>query len=496
MPFYSSSDLLNDWRYAVKEEFTTANGESYPYAENGRLQWGDEIKKLTFKQAPRRGCVSDDGSRLAVVIDDDIYLINTQTWSTDALLKGHTEDINAVAFKPNDANALVSSADPHSILHNENAQPVVIIWDVEKDKSLNAPDENLPSDVACVAASAAAEKLAKLGVNLKEEGLHGLTKAFEPIVDRTIVKHMAADKSQVHGRLQTHFQSQIFSPSGKWMVYLPGKRPRSNKDAWWDIVICFPDSLKTHLTLTGHSDAIMWTGWSLDETHFASVAWDGSIRIWDAVTGHEKHRFETSKQNWTGAFTPDSKYFAAIDGLGTVRVYSMISDNPVHWVYEAERAGRWRRTIDWHPNSKWLAVGGESSGELLLLDVEEKRLLQRRELSIEESRPSDETTRSIIKRFVGTSEVKFVDGGNKLAVWTYGDWSIEVYDINQQVKWRFARGGTEDGPEASKWRDNQGKVTSGPGSGMLVWQDLVNRQLRLASLDFDGVRIWAVPLTA
>jgi WD40 repeat protein len=40
--------------------------------------------------------------------------------------------------------------------------------------------------------------------------------------------------------------------------------------------------------LNGHTDAIMWTGYSPDETMIATVAWDKGMRIWDAKTGQEK----------------------------------------------------------------------------------------------------------------------------------------------------------------------------------------------------------------
>lgn len=102
----------------------------------------------------------------------------------------------------------------------------------------------------------------------------------------------------------------------------------------------------------------------------------------------------------------------------------------------------------------------------------------------------------MMEGFVGTLETRFFDAGNKLAVWAFGDWSIEVYDLKQEVKWRFARGGTEDGPNTGKWRNEQGKVTSKGGYEMLAWEDHSKGSLFLASIDFDAVRLWEVPLTA
>ncbi|KAF4972355.1 hypothetical protein FSARC_1077 [Fusarium sarcochroum] len=490
MPSYSSDEFLRDWRYAVAEDLTTSLGEPYPYAHNGQLQWGNELKKMTFKKQPHLGSVSSDGTRLALAVKCDIHIIDTKSWDTIVLLKGHTSKIDSIVFKPDDANILVSSGDQEYDDRDEIEPPTIIVWNIEKEQAAVGIEDESLKDAARSAASAAVDRLAKLGIGLDSDGL-GV--AFEPVINHAIAKHLAADKKTIHGRLHLSFHSQIFSPSGKWMSYLPGKAPPSNGNAPWDIQIISADDLKENFLLRGHTDAVMWAGWSPDETLFASVAWDCSIRIWDATTGQEKHRFETKGQNWTGAFTADSRYFAATDGTGNVWVYSL-SDGVVYWVYEATPSDGWRRTIHWHPNGKWLAVGGEQSGELLLLDVEEKKLIQKRLLSVDAC-TREEEVRNMMKSFVGTEEVKFVDGGNKLAVWTLGDWSIEVYDINQQVKWRFARGGTDDGPEASKWRDEEGKVTSGGSYDMLVWEDPSKGQLVLASLDFDGVRIWGVPLT-
>lgn len=235
--------------------------------------------------------------------------------------------------------------------------------------------------------------------------------------------------------------------------------------------------------------------WSPDESTLATVAWDGTIRTWDADTGEQLRKFETNHQNWTGAFSPDSKYLAATDGTGNVWIYDLTSDdNSVYWKFNTGEKRRWRRAVAWHPNGKLLAVGGELSGELLLLDVDAKQLVQERLLSTRESKVDNEEVRPVMKSNFGVTQVQFVEGGRKIAFWTCADASIEVYDFERYKKWRFARGGTEDGPHAEKWRDEKGKVTSEWGHGMLAWENKERGLLGLASIDFDGVRIWSVKL--
>lgn len=497
MPSYSSDDIMADWRYAVEQDFTTSAGEPYPYANNGKLQWGNELNKITFKNQPQPqpqlGCVSHDGSRLAFAVDRNIHIVDTQTWETLTVLKGHTSGINVLAFRPNDARTLISCEKPMYDRHRLGKEPTIILWNIEEEQEkISLVDDQL-SSISQAAASVVGDKLAELGVYLDHAKIQNLAAVFEPAVDRLVAEHIAAGKPTVQGKLIFSHESQIFSPSGQYIAYIPGKPPRSNRDDPWDITILSVDEFKEVITLKGHTDAMMWLGWNSDESLFASVSWDGTIRIWDPKTGDQKHLFRTDHQNWTGGFSPDSKYFATVDGDANVRIYSIVSGGKLHWTYDGQRTDYWRRTISWHPNSQWLAVGGEKSGELLLLDIEEKKVLQKRLLSADASTSKDEV-QDMMKGFVGTYKVKFVDGGNKLAVWTFGDDSIEVYDINQQVKWRFARGGTEDGPEADKWRDDEGKVTSQRGYSMLTWENHTKGVLQLASLDFDGARIWEIQL--
>jgi WD40 repeat protein len=490
MPYYSSDQFYQDWHYAIDEDFVTPNGEAFPYADDGKQEWGDEIKKLTFKGAPQDACISNDGKRLAVAVNHDIHILDTETWATIAVLKGHISRVDAIAFKPTDANVLVSS-EQHDYAHSGPAgPPTIIVWKTDQVRDTRALEEEALKSASAVAAAITAASLTKLGVELTREGLAELEEAYTPAITRVVTKHTVTDNIRIHGRLKTSFQSEVFSPTGKWMVYLPGDRPRSNGNAVWDVKVCSADDFKDHVTLKGHTDAIMWTGWNRHESLIATVSWDKTIRIWEAATGQQTFKFVTDGQNWTGAFSPDSTYFAATSGKGSLQIYSL-RDGSIHWVYKGEGPSRWRRAVDWHPNGTWLAAGGQERGQLLLLDIEKKQILQQRLLSTKRARPDEEDARRMIGTILEVNEVKFVDGGHKLATWTTGDCSIEIYDITQQLKWRFARGGTDDGPKSHDWIDEKGKVASKGGHCMLAWENEQKDGLMLASVDFDGVRIWS-----
>ena len=183
-----------------------------------------------------------------------------------------------------------------------------------------------------------------------------------------------------------------------------------------------------------------------------------------------------------------------------MRVYDLRcgDEGPEYWILtqgDSDAFGRaWRRALAWHPDDKLLAVGSYSRGELLLLDVENKEVYQQRTLLPDAPRDA-EPRRRLMQHMLAVCQVKYIGDGKKLAVWTQGDCSIEVYDLAQQVKWRFARGGTEDGPNADAWRDEDGKVTSQGSSGMMVEEISEQERLFLTSLDFDGVRVWSLDLS-
>ncbi|KAL4731799.1 hypothetical protein ACLX1H_000791 [Fusarium chlamydosporum] len=494
MPSYSSKEFYADWRYALKRDFSTSSDQPYPYANNGYLQWGKEVRKLIFNKAAHLGSITDDGKRLALAIENDIHVLDTETWDTIAVLRGHSSRVNAIAFRPDDTNKLVSGETADHRNMDVVSPPMIIFWNLEEE-CMQQPSSNGPyDDAAHAAAITVAQKLADLGLSLSDDEIQGLKTDIQPAVNRAAARNMAARHATIIGRLLHSSKSRVFSPSGKWLAYLPGKAPRSNRDDPWDIQILSTDGHEKKFLLQGHTDAIMWTGWSPDESLFASISWDHSIRIWDAHTGDQRHCFMTESQNWTGGFSADMSYFVATDGQGNVRVYSLPSGE-LHWMYEGGRGLGWRRAISWHPNNQWLAVGGERLGELLLLDVVEKKLLQQRLLSTEAC-TREEEYRRMMERSTGVDKVQFLDSGNKLAVRTYGDESIELYDMQEEVKWRFPRGGTDDGPDADKWRDEKGKVTSKGGHGMLGWESRSKGVLQMASIDFDAVRIWEVPLTS
>ncbi|KAI8722782.1 ANAPC4-WD40 domain-containing protein [Fusarium sp. LHS14.1] len=490
---YTIEQLYRDWRYAVEKDFVTTDGKPFPCAPGGHLQWGNEDRKLSLSGEPHRACLSRDGKRAAIVVDKRIQVINTETWETVIVLKGHTRPVDSLAFQPNDSNILVSSEGTDADRIRGDTEPTIIVWDVEKAKNALRLDESDLHAISKAATAGAASKLKGLGLELKDPGQAELETALASEIDKIMAKQDITDNVRICGRLQPGHQPEIFNRSGTKMVYLPGYAPYSDEPVLGDVVICSTDDFKTILTLKDHTDDVKWFSWSPDKTLVATMSFGKTIRIWDAVKGHQVHCFETGHYYWAGSFSPDSQYFVATNGVGIIYVYALHADETLYWEFQAEGPKMSRPSVAWHPNSKLVAVGGRRDGEVLLLDIINQEVVQRRLLSGRDSKIDGEAHPKIPGHFVGAHDLKFVDGGNKLVVWTSGDGSIEAFDLSKEVKWRFARGGTEDVLEAEKWRDENGKVTSEAGCGMLVLER--EGMLTLASIDSDGVRLWTVQLT-
>jgi hypothetical protein len=66
----------------------------------------------------------------------------------------------------------------------------------------------------------------RLELSVKEE--KSLITVIELVTSRIDRTHVVANERIINGRLSTSFQSQIFSPSGSHVIYMPRGRPNAN----------------------------------------------------------------------------------------------------------------------------------------------------------------------------------------------------------------------------------------------------------------------------
>ena len=105
-------------------------------------------------------------------------------------------------------------------------------------------------------------------------------------------------------------------------------------------------------TLVGHTDYVSKTTWSLDGLFLASASHDGTIRIWNTVTGNLLHTLKTDAV--AIHFAPNGKYLASAIKGGTVHIWNVSTGKLVHTlVFEHSSIGV---ESEWEPN-RYLSMG-------------------------------------------------------------------------------------------------------------------------------------------
>lgn len=504
MPNYSSHQFYKDWRYSLAKDFTNPAGEPVKYAKDGFRTWGDERYKIPFSDSANGASVNSDKSLIAIAFKEDLHIYETANFTEVLVLKGHVSRIEGFDFHPRNPKLIVSaeSGAPRD-RDSTPGDPIILFWNLDDEKSNPILDGKIISKIASEAAETAFKSLqtADPRLDLSPEDEKSLSTAIEPAITNIVKTRGTTKRKSLIGRLQDGFQSNVFSPSGDYMIYMPGKRPRSNGNDVWDIKIYSMVTHEDSFTLSGHSDAMMWLGFSPDESLVATVSWDQSMRLWDAKTGEQKFIFKTSSQNWTGSFSPDSKKFAGTCGNGTLYVYSTV-DGSTLVEHKPETGRGWLRALSWSANSQVVAVGGGHGapiGALFLYNVAENKVIQERVLSTDACQVEPEIRR-MMGGFLECNAVKFVDGGRKIVTLTSGDGGFETYDLKNWEKWRFARPGVDPQPEETESKNSaeEGKEKEIAHGGYMatVWEDEKRKAIFIASMDSDGVRIWDVPISS
>lgn len=468
----TSRQFRNNWVYAIEKDFHSHNGTTpATWAPAQPNEWGHEHAKIPLPSEPGTLCLNADETLLAVALEHDIHIYSIGDLGLYQVLRGHVTHVGALRFHPQNPRMIVSCA-----MNNRGgsvkAEPEIIFWNLdEKPKQTLLPEDTI-YELGRRAVNAVVEGLAQVAPSLRmdEADETYLAKDVEKVVTALDIKSQVRTKTRLRGRLVSDFGSHVFNPSGSSMAFLPGPRPQSNGDDQWDI--CIYDTLKNsvRLTLSAHRDAIMWVGFSPDDKFIASVCWDRTFRVWDHGSGNLLHTFRSEGQNWTGAFSPNSRFFAGTSGQGRLWVWDIV--HGVETVAGRDLTPRWCRTMDWSPDGHTIVIGAQGWGRVVIFDLKMQKVVQERVLSMKES--SELPPRSG-GSFLEVSKAQYLEGGKKIAFKVGCDDAVEVYDFLQNRKWRFA--------------PQQGLEREPSGGGFVV----VEGKGMIVSVDFDAVRFWKVP---
>lgn len=390
--------------------------------------------------------LSPDGKLLAVSTNAIIRIYQLRSREVLAELVGHQGNVSQLHFAPmhpdkdkspsakidgdgeRTAYILFSSSQD-----GDKGTDRIILWSLDKyGKQLRRAMPFAIQDMADRAVDAISADLTGHH-SLSSDDIQAIREDFAKelrVADaKNRVKHLPLWEGEF-----TSFGTYPISPDSSSFFYTVcgettqhGERPPEELP---QIVVVDIQSQAERCRLKGHTDAIMWAGWSSDGETIATASWDEYHKIWDARTGECRHTIGPTKgQNWSGAFSPDGKYVLLSGGReNKVAIYNVETGEMfANLEQEGLELAGWIRELDWNPAGDCIAISNERDPLLWHpFDGKIETIL---------SVADDET---MLKRYNEFTKIKWVQGGKKLVLQDRSHATF-VWDREKNVKWRFER---------------------------------------------------------
>ncbi|KAJ4378266.1 hypothetical protein N0V86_005966 [Didymella sp. IMI 355093] len=377
----SRKDFVKEWDFHLHplHDFEL-NGEVAEYTPGHPRQWGDETHWLDFRKAIRDGQPEKSfESYYAAICHDRTLLAITSGHERILIYHIESQELRQVL---DGAGQLQFAPLTSSIERKDNERPMpsytlgcsatdegnrsginnqLIFWELDQQGRL--PDQEEPIDASAFATQAIDAILSDLAKKhewsldfVKASSLHTeFTKSLTDVAITHRRRHNTTfDDAQFGG-----FGSTSFSGNGKILLYhTKNQSTQSGMRAPEDlphVVVIDVVSGKELYRLSGHTDAIMWSAISPDNEHIASVAWDGTLRMYSANSGKVEWTTSGDGQAWTGAFSADSKHIVWSTSSGRAIIVHDVLDGRGRSIFP-KKLHDWCRNVAWHPDGKQVAL--------------------------------------------------------------------------------------------------------------------------------------------
>jgi WD40 repeat protein len=277
---------------------------------------------------------SSDGTIIASSsVDCTIRIWDVGTGDERLMMTGHTDEVNSLAFAPNGQTIV-------SVSHDYTLR----VWDVLKGTELRVME--CDNDVLfCVAFSPDGATIASGSLNgtlelwsatngTQQHAMEGREHAVRSLAfspdSRSLVscdgKYVTRIWDVTTGIEQRSLPDGVtavaYSPDGKSIAM------GSTQAGSWIGMIRIWDansSVAAPHIVEGHQAYITCVTFSSDGLLVASGSHDQTVRIWDAVTGTERHVMEVEDTVWSIAFSPNNDTVACGHADGIVQVWDVAS---------------------------------------------------------------------------------------------------------------------------------------------------------------------------
>src|SRR5262245_22654458 len=267
---------------------------------------------------------SPDGQLLAGPGPDNTVTVWNLATGNQTALKGHTSQIQCVAFRPPDGRHLVTAG----------KDGIVKFWDAEAGREVR----ELKAHAGEI-----------IGMAFRPDG-----QLFSTIGEDEAVRLWDVATGTKRFEFRTVYRQQArmlrraaFSPDGRFFAW----GSESNSVTVWDLV-----TNRKMYSLEGHDDLVFSVAFSHKGDRLVSVSWDLTAKVWDLAAGG-RELFSVrghSSAAWAVEFSPDGSLLAVAGGVAdpAVKLYEARTGALVHTLAgHATRVG----CVAFHPDGRRLA---------------------------------------------------------------------------------------------------------------------------------------------